>query len=134
MYYLEFTSAKFLPLLPEECQANPGAYGFELAWWLAQTLARSGLVTRYPLGEDWGWFIEYIEGEAEFMIGCSSQCDEGEGYRGDPVAWAIFIKQRRSIKQRLKRQPDSAAVSKLTDAIASALGAEGIEAVVSESG
>lgn len=54
MASIEFTSATFLPVLPEDCQVNPGAYGFELAWWLAQALARSGVVTSYPVGEDWG--------------------------------------------------------------------------------
>lgn len=82
MQRFEFESAKFLPYLPEDCQANPGAYGFELALWLSQALMRQGLPTSYPLGEDWGWFIEYIAGDAEFMIGCGSQADEGDGYKG----------------------------------------------------
>jgi hypothetical protein len=45
--------------------------------------------TSYPLGEDWGWFIEYIEGEAELMIGCGSEAEEGEGYKGKPIAWHV---------------------------------------------
>lgn len=51
MWQIEFTSAEFLPRLPESCQGNPGVYGFELAWWLAQALAEQGIVTSYPLGE-----------------------------------------------------------------------------------
>jgi len=65
--------------------ANPGAYGFELALWLSQALARVDLFTSYPVGEDWGWFIEYIEGEAKVMIGCSSHCKAGDGYCSQPV-------------------------------------------------
>ena len=72
MTRIEFYSDRFLPYLPEACQVNPGAYGFELALWLSNALMRLDIVTSYPLGEDWGWFIEYGEGEAEFMIGCDS--------------------------------------------------------------
>lgn len=126
MSQLTFTSTKFLPFLPEDCQANPGAYGFELALWLAQALAQNGIITSYPVGEDWGWFIEYIEGDAEFMIGCGSHCDQGEGYRGEPVAWSVFVKQNLSLVQRLKRQANPAIATKLTSAIDSALDADGI--------
>jgi hypothetical protein len=132
MTQLEFTSAAFLPVLPEGCQANPGVYGFELAWWLAQALARRGVVTSYPMGEDWGWLIEYREGEAEFMIGCSSQCDPDEGVQGRPIAWSVFVRQVRSLKQRLKGQAEPAMASMLTSAIVTALRAEGIEVVVDE--
>jgi len=102
MRTVEFSSAKFLPYLPEECQANPGVYGFELAMWLSQTLAKAGIVTSYPLGEDWGWLIEYIEGESEITIGCSSVAAESEGYTGAPISWRIFVTQPRSLLRRLK--------------------------------
>ncbi|NVZ10552.1 hypothetical protein HW932_14905 [Allochromatium humboldtianum] len=125
---LEFTTDRFLPFLPEDCQANPGVYGFELALWLSQALARAGLFTSYPVGEDWGWFIEYIEGEAEVMIGCSSQCEAGDGYGGQPVTWRVFIEPRRSFKQWLKRQPaESRIAAKLRTNIVAALRSEGIE-------
>lgn len=55
---IEFTSAQFLPYLPEDAQVNPGAYGFELAQWLSQALSRCGIVTSYPVSEDWGWLLE----------------------------------------------------------------------------
>lgn len=129
MVRIEFNSAEFLPFLPEESQANPGAYGFELALWLAQQLMRANIPTSYPLGEDWGWFIEYIEGESEFMIGCGSQAEEGEGYKGKPIAWHIFIKQHLSLKQRFKGgRPEIA--QKLSDAIEDVLRRAGIEAHV----
>jgi hypothetical protein len=53
MWTVEFSSAKFLPYLPEDCQPNPGAYGFELALWLSQELAKRQIYTSYPVGEDW---------------------------------------------------------------------------------
>ncbi|MCM5682316.1 hypothetical protein M8A51_22540 [Schlegelella sp. S2-27] len=127
MQRIEFESAKFLPYLPEDCQVNPGAYGFELSLWLSQTLMRQGVVTSYPLGEDWGWFIEYIEGDAEFMIGCGSQAEEGEGYEGKPIAWHIFVKPQLSLKQRLKGAARPEIGVKLGRAILAALRAEGIE-------
>ena len=130
---IEFTSAKFLPYLPEDCQANPGAYGFELALWLSRTLAQAGIVTSYPQEEDWGWFVEYIEGEAEFMIGCASQCDAGEGYLGQPVAWRVFIEQSLSLKQRLKGQAAPHIASTLVSAIVAALRSEGIDLAPSQS-
>ena len=134
MTQIAFTTDRFLPSLPEDCQVNPGAYGFELALWLAQTLLRSGIVTSYPLGEDWGWFIEYIEGEAEFMIGCGSQSDVGEGYLDQPVAWNVFVKQSLSLKQRLKGQGAPEIQARLGAAIVAALRTEGIEPEVSPAG
>jgi len=127
MQRFEFQSAKFLPYLPEDCQANPGAYGFELALWLSRSLMRQNIPTSYPLGEDWGWFIEYVEDDAEFMIGCGSQSDEGAGYKGDPVAWHIFVKQHLSLKQRFKGAGSSEIGAKLDQAILAALKSEGIE-------
>ncbi|WP_280151990.1 hypothetical protein [Piscinibacter sp. XHJ-5] len=127
MQRFEFESAKFLPYLPEDCQGNPGAYGFELSVWLSQSLMRQGVPTSYPLGEDWGWFIEYIEGDAEFMIGCGSQAEEGEGYKGKAIAWHIFVKQQLSLKQRFKGAARPDIGSKLEQAILAALRSEGIE-------
>jgi hypothetical protein len=127
MFRIEFESGKFLPYLPEESQANPGAYGFELALWLSQAHMRSGIPTSYPLGEDWGWFIEYIEGEAEFMIGCGSQSEEGDGYKGKPIAWHIFVKQHLSLKQRFKGAAAAEPLARLSAAIKAALKSEGIE-------
>jgi hypothetical protein len=130
MLSIEFESAKFLPYLPESSQANPGAYGFELALWLSQALMRAGIATSYPLGEDWGWFIEYLAGEAEFIIGCGSQADAGEGYTGKPIAWHIFIKQQLSLRQRLTGGAAPEVVATLAQAIQAALAAEGITPIV----
>ena len=126
MRTVEFASAKFLPFLPEECQANPGVYGFELALWLSQTLAKAGIVTSYPLGEDWGWLIEYIDGESEITIGCSSVAAESEGYTGAPILWRVFVTQPRSLLKRLKAQAPSETVARIFTAVQRALAAEGL--------
>ena len=129
MWRIEFKSAEFLPLLPEEAQGNPGVYGFELAWWLAQELARTGITTSYPMGEDWGWLIEYVgASECEFTIGCSSLAEEGEGYHGGAIQWSIFVRPHVSLKQRLKGVSHDAAVQRLGDAILAALHGKGIAA------
>ena len=93
MARIESYSAQFLPYLPEPCQVNPGAYGFELALWLSNALMQAGIVTSYPASEDWGWFTEYSEGDAEFMIGCGCEANEGDGYLGQPLLWSVFIQQ-----------------------------------------
>lgn len=127
MWRIEFSSDKFLPYLPEACQSNPGAYGFELALWLSQQLAKRGEITGYPLGEDWGWFIEYLSGETEITIGCSSEAEEGDGYKGQPIQWRVFVRQSLTLKQRLKRTGSPAKVKELADAVGALLQAEGIE-------
>lgn len=68
-----FKSGQFTPLLPEECQVNPGVYGAELAFWLCTELARRGVATSYPGAEDWGWYIEFVaESGAEFAVHCGN--------------------------------------------------------------
>jgi hypothetical protein len=127
MWRIEFTSSDFLPLLPEACQGNPGAYGFELAWWLAQALAGQGVVTGYPLGEDWGWLIEYIDpSEAEFTIGCASMSNEGDGYRKAAIAWSIFVRPQLSLKDRINGVSHAEKVQQLGQAICTALRGKGI--------
>lgn len=128
MWRIEFTSSEFLPTLPEECQGNPGVYGFELAFWLARMLAKQGIVTSYPLGEDWGWLIEYSSpAEAEFTIGCSSMAEEDEGYRQIPIQWSVFIQPHTSIRQKLKGVSHDAEVQRLGEAVIATLRSAGIE-------
>ncbi|BBL74501.1 hypothetical protein [Methylomagnum ishizawai] len=133
MWRIEFCSAEFLPVLPEQCQANPGAYGFELAWWLAQALARNGFVTSYPIGEDWGWLIEYISPSGvEFTIGCGSMGEPGAGYLQTPLEWSIFIRPHPSLRQQLKGISHAAEVSRLGRAIVDMLDSKGIVATQAE--
>ncbi|AXQ31450.1 hypothetical protein D0B54_23410 [Solimonas sp. K1W22B-7] len=127
MWQIEFTSAKFCPYLPEDSQANPGVYGFELAHWLSLELMKRGVVTGYPLGEDWGWFIERIEGETELMICCSSQADEGEGYKGLPIQWSIFIRAPGGLFRKRAGPAAERATATLSQHILAALQSAGIE-------
>lgn len=83
----EFTSPTFAPVLPDECQVNPGVYGAELAFWLCSTLARLGVVTSYPEYEDWGWYIEYSTRDgAEFALHCGN-------VSGSSDRWLISLRR-----------------------------------------
>ena len=83
-----FTSEKFRPVLPEECQVNPGCYGAELAYWLCRELVCSGVVTSYPNYEDWGWFIEYITADGdEFWLCCGN-------INGTDREWICFLEPK----------------------------------------
>jgi hypothetical protein len=114
MWRVTFTTDRFLPVLPEQCQTNPGAYGFELALWLAHSLLSKDIVTSYPQSEDWGWFIEFTdESEIEIQIGCASTASHGDGYMGKPIEWSIFIKPYTSLRERLKGVNHSEKVSRL---------------------
>jgi len=127
---IEFSSAKFLPTLPEDCQANPGVYGFELALWLAQALCRQGIVTGYPSAEDWGWCLDYAPTEAlRLTIACASLCAAKEGYDGRPIGWAVSIREQRSLEQRLHNQSNHAALEDLGRQIVELLRAEQIDAM-----
>ena len=132
MWRIEFTTDKFLPYLPEECQSNPGAYGFELAHWLSQQLAQRGLNTGYPVGEDWGWFIQHLDGQTEITVGCSSEAAEGDGYKSQPVRWRVFVRQPLSLTQRLKGSAAPIKVREIADAVVALLRSEDISVTVSE--
>ncbi len=119
MWEVEFTSDAFLPYLPEEAQANPGVYGFELALWLSQELARRGVVTSYPLGEDWGWLIEQSDGLHETVIGCGSVATEGEGYLNRAIQWRIFVRAAgvRSFFQRRAAHVNTSAIEEAIEGV-----------------
>ena len=73
MDLVELRTNKFTPFLPDESQVNPGVYGAELAYWLAQKLAFRGVVTSYPEYEDWGWYLNYVTSDgAEFAVHCGN--------------------------------------------------------------
>lgn len=54
---VEFDSELFKPFLPDDAQVNPQVYGAELAFWLSKNLALKGVITSYPVGEDWGGLL-----------------------------------------------------------------------------
>ena len=125
---IEFSSAKFLPTLPEDCQPNPGVYGFELALWLAQALCRRGIVTGYPSANDWDWCIDYAPTEELCLtIACASRCAAAAGYAGQPIDWAVSIRERRGLEQRLRQAADHAALDDLGRQIVDVLQAERID-------
>lgn len=128
VWRIEFSSAKFLPTLPEACQAGPGAYGFELALWLAQSLCRHGIVTSYPNGDDWGWCLDYQpSNELSFVIGCASQSRPGAGYDGAPVCWSVFVHERRGLERRIRNVSNQTELEALGRQIVELLRAEQIE-------
>ena len=132
MWQIEFTSDKFLPYLPEESQGNPGVYGFELAQWLSVELMKTGIPTSYPLGEDWGWFIEYLRDDLELMICSSSQTDDGDGYKGVPIQWSIFIRAPGGLFKRSKGPDQDKAITLLSESITEILKQAEIEVRVVE--
>jgi hypothetical protein len=120
LWTIDITTDRFRPILPEICQVSEDLYGFELAVWLAQALAEQDVVTSYPHGEEFGWFLEYpTESGQEITIGCASHGPT----LGFPTQWRVFARQR---KKPLKGGLDAGPL--LQDAILSALAAEGIEA------
>ena len=128
---IEFSSARFLPTLPEDCQPNPGVYGFELALWLAQALNRAGIVTGYPSAEDWGWCLDYAPTEdLRLTIACASRCAADAGYDGRPIDWAVSIHEQRSLDQRLHNLSNHTALEDLGRQIVDLLRAEHIDAVL----
>ncbi|MCG8426678.1 MAG: hypothetical protein MI754_04890 [Chromatiales bacterium] len=81
---VEFKSDLFKPFLPEDAQANPECYGAELAWWLSRELAKRGIYTTYPVGEDWGWFIEYFVNDNEYWLCCCNT-------EGSSNHWLVYL-------------------------------------------
>lgn len=126
MWSVEFRSDRFLPVLPEDRQVNNGVYGFELAWWLAQELARRGILCTYPDSEDWGWYLAWHDDACEFQIGCASMTLDGEGYRGQAVDWTIHLSRHKRLSERWRGAPDDSGWLRLRDAIQSALADAGI--------
>ena len=86
-----FRTDKFAPYLPEDSQVNPNVLGFELAHWLSQELAKSGVVTSYPIAEDWGWFLEYNVDGREYMICCNGLENDNQEYE-----WRVDLQRPKS--------------------------------------
>ncbi len=99
MQMLVFRSDQFRPYLPDRCQVNPNVLGFEVAEWLSRLLADAGVITSYPNFEDWGWYLEFFDGEDEYLICCSGS-SEKDGYE-----WRVFVDRPRKL---FRRQPVTA--------------------------
>jgi hypothetical protein len=105
-----FRSARFIPVLPEDCQVNPKVYGAELAYWLCTELARRGVATGYPNAEYWGWFIQYLpESGSEFAVHCSNH----EGARDQ---WLLSLR-RHAQKMFGRDKPSYEAAQLVVDGI-----------------
>jgi len=76
---VDFESDLFCPYLPDDAQVNPGVFGAELAFWLSRQLAQRGVMTSYPLYEDWGWYIEYDTDDGDEYWLCCTNRDEACG-------------------------------------------------------
>jgi hypothetical protein len=85
-----FRSNRFAPVLPDECQVNPGCYGAELAFWPCTGLYQEHrIVTSYPDCEDWGWLLSYTAAEdSEFAIYCGN-------INGSNDYWLISLRRYR---------------------------------------
>jgi hypothetical protein len=132
MWRIEFQSDHFLPYLPESSQVTPGAYGFELATWLSQRLAARGIVLGYPVSEDWGWQLDYVEGDTVVHVGCASEASEGDGYEGKPIRWRVFVRQPVSLVQRWRGLGKPAKPREIASVIVVALSEADITASLTE--
>jgi hypothetical protein len=115
-----FSSARFRPYLPDQCQVNPNVLGFELAEWLSRALAARRVIASYPSSEDWGWYLE----SGESLICCSGGAEEGDRYE-----WRVFVDRPR---RWFRRQPPDAAQERLFDTIVEVLRGEGIAVEIDE--
>lgn len=120
MDLVELRTNKFAPFLPNESQVNPGVYGAELAYWLAQELASRGEITSYPQYEDWGWYLSYVGSNgAEFAIHCGN-------VDGSDERWLLTLR-RYSRKMFGRDKPSFDKAARLVGAIHEVLHEAGIE-------
>jgi len=105
MNLLGLRTNKFAPFLPDDSQVNPGVYGADLAYWLAQRLASRGVITSYPEYEDSGWYLTHATSDgAEFAIHCAN-------VDGRDDLWLLSLRRySRKIFGRDKPSFDSASV------------------------
>ena len=117
-----FTSDLFKPILPDECQVNPGRYGAELAYWLSAKLFAAGVVTSYPNYEDWGWFLDYRSETGEEFRLCCGNID------GTDNEWQCYLDSLS--KGFLRGKADIASASSLVEALSKVLkNTEGVSEV-----
>ena len=113
-----FRSPRFSPVLPEECQVNPGVYGAELAYWLCTRLyAEKGVATSYPDAEDWGWLLGWSTADGdEFALHCGN-------VDGTSDRWLVSLR-RFGRKLFGRDKPDFARADDLVRAVRELLEAE----------
>ena len=116
-----FVSDQFRPYLPDHCQVNPNVLGFELAAWLSQSLARDGVVTSYPSNEDWGWYLEFVDEDDEYLICCSGAEDQGQ------YEWRVFVDRPRKL---FRRPPETPMEEELLESVVDALRSGGMAVAI----
>lgn len=116
-----FISDQFRPYLPDRCQVNPNVLGFELAVWLSRALAGDGVVTSYPSEEDWGWYLEFVDEDDEYLICCSGAEGDGE------YEWRVFVDRPRKL---FRRPPETPMEEELLESVAQVLRSGGITVAI----
>jgi hypothetical protein len=99
--HVEFESELFRPFLPDDAQVNPCVYGAELTFWLSRQLAQRGVVTSYPVAEDWGWLIEYVtEDDNGYWLCCQNSGDSSDKWwcRLEPRAHGWFGRNKAPVE------------------------------------
>ncbi len=110
MSSIQFSSDQFSPALPNVVLSDGGAAGFELALFVAQALAKAGMVVTYPLEEDWCWSVQATTcTRVPLCIYCASAEDDVQPAPG-PAKWQMFINAPGSLLQRLRGRPVAPAV------------------------
>ena len=95
-HVITFETSKFDPRDEPKNRFNPIA-GHSVLVWLRSTLAGT-LALSDPDAEDWGWYSTGSLDGATYLVGASSDIDEGGA---QPVQWVIQIERHRRILDRL---------------------------------
>lgn len=80
---VEFRSSSFPPYEGEEEEINPGLWGRRLAEYLAQKLAKRGIVTETFAIEDWGCYLPVKIDGVSLALRCGHQ-------NGDDDQFLVF--------------------------------------------
>ncbi len=121
MSLIRFSSEQFFPTLPEVVMSEEGAAGFELALFVAQALAKAGLVVTYPLEEDWCWLVQATTGT---RVGLCIHCvlEAGEARLASGFSrWCLSVIATFPLLHRLRGRPVSAAVDETAQLLREAL-------------
>lgn len=119
-----FKSDRFRPFLPDDRQVNPNVLGFELATWLSQSLAKNKIVTSYPSEEDWGWYLIFPDGEAQYQICCSGSEDKPGEFE-----WRVFVSP---VKRLLRKAPPDEMAEELFESALDCLKESGVDVSVED--
>jgi hypothetical protein len=80
---------------------NPYCFGEDLAEWLRQRLALTGVNAGAPYREDWGWEMLTQHDSEQYYLGVGGCLIEGAASKNDG-AWRIMIEKNRSTWEKLR--------------------------------